>query len=450
MADLARRVAFDLLCAVRMDGAYANLTLPTLVRQRSLSTRDAALATELGYGTLRAQGSLDAIVAACSSRRLERLDGNVLDLLRLGAYQLLRTRIPPHAAVASTVDLARAVGAERAAGFVNAVLRKVTAHDWDDWVAALTESATPTAWISLATAHPAWITEAFAAALHEDPIGPETERALQADDTRPETHLVALPGLLARDGLARLAGGGPGPWSPDAVRCHGGDPGVLADVRSGRAGVQDEGSQLVARALATAAMDGPDHRWADICAGPGGKTALLAALAAPRGAHVTATELHAHRVELVRRRVAPLAAYVTVNQGDARLLDATAGEYDRVLLDAPCSGLGALRRRPEARWRRQPTDVAELVGLQGELLDAAIRITRPGGLIGYVTCSPHLAETVEVVDAARRRTPGLAVVDARAAFPGVPALGSGPTVQLWPHRHGTDAMFCALLRPGSG
>ena len=230
MPDPARRVAYELLRSVRVDGAYANLTLPGLLRARRLSSRDAALATELGYGTLRAQGTLDAIVAACSSRAVAALDGEVLDLLRLGAYQLLRTRVPPHAAVASTVDLSRAVGWPRATGYINAVLRRVSERDWPGWVAALTADSGPVSRLALATAHPEWIVAAFAAALAEPLDGPldQTRAALSADDQRPVTHLVALPGLVDRDHLTRAVAGEPGPWSPYAVRMSGGDPGQLA------------------------------------------------------------------------------------------------------------------------------------------------------------------------------------------------------------------------------
>jgi 16S rRNA (cytosine967-C5)-methyltransferase len=220
----------------------------------------------------------------------------------------------------------------------------------------------------------------------------------------------------------------------------GGDPGALEAVRRARAGVQDEGSQLCALALLDTALAGRDERWLDLCAGPGGKTALLAALAAQRGAAVTANELHPHRAELVRKVTRPWPVEIEV--GDARTLAGIEGGYDRVLLDAPCTGLGALRRRPEARWRRSPDDVADLASLQRELLAAALRLTRPGGVVAYVTCSPHPAETAQIVA-------GHELADARPAFEGVPHLGEGPVVQLWPHRHGTDAMFCAIVRsPG--
>ncbi len=184
----------------------------------------------------------------------------------------------------------------------------------------------------------------------------------------------------------------PGPWSPYAVRLDGGDPGDLAPIRDGRAAVQDEGSQLCAIALATAPLGGPDEQWLDLCAGPGGKAALLAALAVERGARLTANELHPHRAELVGKATARWD--VDIQVGDARQLS---GQYDRVLLDAPCSGLGALRRRPEARWRRRPEDIAPLAELQSQLLQAALGLVRPGGVVGYVTCSPHLGETRGVV-----------------------------------------------------
>ena len=432
-ADPPRRAAFDLLRAVAADGAYANLVLPSMLTERGLSGRDAALATELGYGTLRCVGTLDEILAACVDRDLPALDPAVLDLLRLGAYQLLRTRIPAHAAVATTVDLAHATRNGRAAGLVNAVLRKVSSADWDSWTARLASGGSAVRRIALRTAHPEWIAEAFADALGGDLA--EAEAALVADDIRPVTHLVAWPGQVGRDELAASVGGEPGPYSPYAVRMAGGDPAVFAEIREHRAAVQDEGSQLCAIALTRASLTGPDENWLDLCAGPGGKTALLAGIAAERGAHVTANELHPHRAELVRRAVQ--AWPVEVRVGDARTFDGSG--YDRIVVDAPCSGLGALRRRPEARWRREPADVVDLAALQAELLAAALRLVRPGGVVAYVACSPHLAETAGVVA-------GHDLLDARAAFPGVDQLGDGPTVQLWPHRHGTDAMFCALIR----
>ena len=439
--DQARRAAYDVLAAVRERDSYANLALPKMLRERRISGRDAAFATELAYGTLRARGTLDAILAACVDRPLDTVDGAVRDLLRLGAYQLLRTRVPPHAAVSATVDLARMVSTAGPAKFVNAVLRKVGERDEPAWIDRLApnEATDPIGALALRHAHPRWIAQAFCDALGGDLA--ETAAALAADDERPSVHLAARPGRMTREELIAQSGGSAGPWSAYAVRLEGGDPGGVPAIRDGRAHVQDEGSQLVALALAGVPIDGADARWLDLCAGPGGKAALLGALAASRQASVTAVEVSEHRAALVAQSTAGLPVEVQVADGRG-----VEGEYDRVLVDAPCTGLGALRRRPEARWRRAPAGVPDLTRLQGELLAAAVRATRPGGVVAYAVCSPHLAETRVVVDDVIRSGAATAL-DARAALPGVPLLGNGPYVQLWPHRHGTDAMFLALLTP---
>ncbi len=450
-ADPARTVVLELLAAVRERAAYANLVLPGLITQARLQGRDAALATELAYGTCRMSGQLDAVLGECVDRPLEELDGPVLDALRLGAYQLLHTRIPPHAAVSATVDLVRAGPRVAAAGFVNAVLRKVGSTDLNGWVDRLSPVApigadgTPgredrLGRLSLATGHPRWITTSFADALGAA-AADELEPALWADDRPPAVHLVARPGKIDRAELLAQSGGEPARWSPYGVYLAGGDPGRIPAVAQGLAAVQDEGSQLVTLALANAELSGPDQRWLDLAAGPGGKAALLGALAAERGARVDAVEPVPHRADLVRRAVTGLP--VSVHTADGRDTGLPAGGFDRVLLDAPCTGLGALRRRPEARWRREPADVAPLVRLQRELLAAAATLVRPGGLVGYVTCSPHLAETAGVL---ARPPAGLTLIDARPALGAVPDLGPGPTVQLWPHRQGTDGMFLGLLR----
>jgi 16S rRNA (cytosine967-C5)-methyltransferase len=440
--DPARQAALDLLAAVRSRGAYANLTLPGILGERGLSGRDAALATELSYGSCRALGQLDAVISACGDRPITELDGVVIDALRLGAYQILRTRIPPHAAVSATVDLVRASDKPGGAGYVNAVLRRITEADLDTWIERLAPDRTtdPLGHLAMAVSHPRWIVSAL-----NDALGARSdddlEAALRADDEPPAVHLVARPGLIDRDELVEASGGIPALYSPFGVYLEGGDPGAIRAVANGRAAVQDEGSQLVATALATAPLTGPDRGWLDLAAGPGGKAGLLGALAGQRGAEVDAVEITPHRADLVRQTVRGLP--VRVHTADGRDPGLPVASFDRVLLDAPCTGLGALRRRPEARWRRQPSDVADLVTLQRELLDSAARLVRPGGLVAYVTCSPHLAETAGVIG---RRPPSLELIDARGLLPGVQDLGDGLTVQLWPHRHGTDGMFLAMLR----
>jgi 16S rRNA (cytosine967-C5)-methyltransferase len=435
--DGARLTAYDVLDGVSSRAAYANLLLPQLLRERRLEERDAAFATQLAYGTLRAQGTLDAVLAPLVSRPLAELDPRVLDLLRLGAYQLIDLRVPSHAAVDTTVDLTRAIVGTGASGLVNAVLRKVaTGGDRAQWLATLGGDAETR--LALATDHPRWIADAWRSALGGDD---ELETALLADDVAPEVHLVAR--RMDREALVEESGGQPGPWSPFAVRLSGGDPGRLASVRSGKAGVQDEGSQLAALLLAGARLDGPDAAWLDMCAGPGGKAALLAAVR-PAGVRLTAADRAPHRAELVRTSLAG-ADDVEVLAADGTAPPWAPGSFDRVLLDAPCTGLGALRRRPEVRWRRTPDDVPALVDLQQALLDSALASVRIGGVVAYVTCSPHDAETIGVVDRVAARE-DVEVIPVAPLFPDVPDVARGDYGQLWPHRHGTDAMFMALLR----
>jgi 16S rRNA (cytosine967-C5)-methyltransferase len=443
--DPARRAALDTLRAVRDRDAYANLVLPGMLRDRRITGRDAALATELTYGTCRAQGLLDQIIADCSDRPLSQVDKQLLDVLRLGAYQLLRTRIPSHAAVSSTVDLARADVGSRLAGFANAVLRKVSELTEAEWVEKLAPNRDddPIGYLAVATAHPRWIARAFADSLGDKGAG--LEAALRADDERPAVHLVARPGEITAEELAAVTGGEVAPYSPYGVRLEpgGGDPADMEPVRERFAGVQDEGSQLCAVALTRPVLTGSDSRWLDLCAGPGGKAALIGALAGLSDATVDAVEKAPHRARLVTN--ATEGQPVTVHVGDARELTFEKESFDRILVDAPCTGLGALRRRPEARWRRQQSDVGDLTKLQRELLLVALDLVRPGGIIAYVVCSPHLSETVGVVGDVVRKAK-VEQLDAREFFPGVPDLGPGPAVQLWPHLHGTDAMYCALIR----
>ncbi|MBN9739039.1 rRNA small subunit methyltransferase B [Pseudonocardia sp. P1] len=456
--DPARQAAYDLLTAVREREAYANLALPGILRRYRLRDRDAALATELGYGTLRAQGLLDTVIDACTDRPLSKIEHPLLDALRLGAYQLLRTRVPAHAAVSTCVELVRGDHGSQSAGFVNAVLRRIGEHDEAEWLDRLAPDPAedPVGNAALRHAHPRWIAQAFADSLGD--TGEELTAALAADDARPRVHLLARPGEISAEELALATGGEEAPWSPYGVHLEpgSGDIGELDAVAEGLALVQDEGSQLVAAALARAELLGEDTgRWLDLCAGPGGKASLLGGLVAAHGGTLDAVESSERRAGLVREATADLP--VTVHVADGREAPLPEGGFDRVLVDAPCTGLGALRRRPEARWRRRPEDTAALTRLQRELLVAALGHVRPGGVVAYVTCSPHVSETAGVVGriVGREDRPGPAgpveQLDARACLPAdLPGLGDGPAVQLWPHRHGTDAMFLALIRKPLG
>ena len=448
--DQVRLLAYDVLVAVREQDAYTNLLLSAMLRERRPAARDAAFITELVSGTVRGRGTYDAVLAACVDRSLEKVDPSVLDALRLGSHQLLAMRVPTHAAVSTTVDVVRHRVGRGPSGFVNAVLRKVAAHDLASWVrrVAPDPERDPVGYASVAYSHPRWVVEALREALGGDA---ELDRLLVADNTAPRVTLVARPGLATRDEL-EAAGARPSGLSPYAATLDSGGPGEVRAVAEGRAGVQDEGSQLVALALAEARVEGRDEQWLDMCAGPGGKSALLAALAAGRGAHVLAAERQYHRAALVRRATAAartgLAGVVTADGTRPAWREAS---FDRVLVDAPCSGLGALRRRPEARWRRTHADLTGLVPLQERLLRSALDAVRPGGVVAYVTCSPVLAETSEVVSRVLADRSDVALEDAADLFAGVPDLHSEDahlpgTVQLWPHRQATDAMFFALMR----
>jgi 16S rRNA (cytosine967-C5)-methyltransferase len=447
-AQPARQVALDVLQAVRESDAYANLLLPGRIARAQLSPADAALATELTYGTLRLQGYYDRVIARAAGRTVDRIDPPLLDVLRLGAHQLLATRVPPHAAVNESVALARTVGSRSGTGFVNGVLREIGRHTPEEWQQRVGGDAkNEDERLAALTSHPAWIVRALRRSLEVEGREGELADLLDADNTAPRVNLVALPGLAEPP-----AGSRPDRYSPLGFTAGGGDPQGLVESSGGALRVQDEGSQLAALALTRARPVEAGERWLDLCAGPGGKAALLAAEALAGGATLVANEVVPARAELVRRALAPVPLDVPVWERDGVALGREhPGEFDRILLDAPCTGLGALRRRPEARWRKQPKDVAELTRLQEALLDAAIVALKPGGLLAYVTCSPHLAETRAIVDTALDRHDGLleplgtAEVVQSLAAERLDLAGDGDRVQLWPHRHVTDAMFIALL-----
>jgi 16S rRNA (cytosine967-C5)-methyltransferase len=453
-ADPARLVAFEVLRAVASEDAYANLVLPARIRHHGLDKRDAGFATELSYGALRGQGTYDAVLARCVDRPLDQVDPAILDALRIGVHQLLAMRVPAHAALDQTVGLARAVIGAGPSALINAVLRKVSAHTLEEWLELLLSDETDgTRIASVRYAHPEWIVRALRQSLvaHGRPVT-EIDELLEADNAAPVVNLVALPGLGSLD-EALEGGATPGELVEGSALSSGGDLGRLASVREGSTRVQDVGSQLVARAMAAVDLgSGEGERWLDLCAGPGGKAALLGALARQQGATLLANEPAPHRAKLVRQALAAVPEDVwNVRTGDGREVGTEMAEsFDRVLVDVPCSGLGALRRRPESRWRRTPKDLADLGPLQRELLKSALAAVKPGGVVAYVTCSPHPAETTAVVSDALRKRDDLELLDAGAVLDGVSLgghleAGHELTAQLWPHVHRTDAMFLALI-----
>lgn len=461
--DIARRSAYDVLHEVGAADGYSNLVSRRIFAERRLDTRDAAFATELVMGTLRRRGTLDAVLADCVTRPLAKLDPRVLDALRMGAYQLLFMDTARHAAVNSTVDLVGQVCGRGPRGLTNAVLRKVSEHDLQWWLEHLTRGVEDRMTVlEITHAHPRWIIEAL-----RDALGGDEEALvalLERNNAAPPVTLVARPGRSSVAELLEFPDTEAARYSPYGVRLASGRPASVLSVREQRAAVQDEGSQLVALALAGAegpTSDGDEYAWLDLCAGPGGKSGLLGAVAAQRNVALVAVEPRTARARLVARALVGSPGAHVVVRADGRAGPWRPGTFDRVLVDAPCTGIGVLRRRPEARWRRQPSDVAALAPLQRELLHAAIEATRPGGLIAYVTCSPHIAETDVVVDEILAARSDISEIDARAALAAALPDGNeslaraefftsntdmGLRLRLWPHLHDTDGMFLALLR----
>jgi 16S rRNA (cytosine967-C5)-methyltransferase len=468
----ARRVAYEVIAAVRESDAYANLLLPVRIKRAALNTADAALATELTYGTLRMQGYYDRVIALAAGRPVSAIDPAVLDVLCLGTHQLLATRVATHAAVNESVSLARQVASRSAVGFTNGVLRTISRSSPDEWrERVLAEAKSADDRLAAEYSHPVWVVRAFRQSLRAEGREEELVDLLAADNAAPRVNMVALPGLTTPAETEGL--GVADRYSPTGFVLAGGDPFDLVAQHHGRIRVQDEGSQIAALALSRARPVTQGERWLDLCAGPGGKAALLAAEALAGGAELVANELVPARAELVRKALAPVPATVPVWERDGtRIADDDAQGFDRILLDAPCTGLGALRRRPEARWRKQPADVAALSGLQSDLLDAALGALKPGGVLAYVTCSPHTAETRGIVATALKKwgdrvvpldtasvvqklseteldLPAVAAGSGAAGTADAGTADAGSTVQLWPHRHGTDAMFIALLTRAS-
>jgi 16S rRNA (cytosine967-C5)-methyltransferase len=433
--EASRLLAFDLLTEVNRNEGYSNLLLPQALNASKLDERDRSLVTELLYGTIRMQGKHDWVLAQISDRPWTGVDPGIVDLCRLGVHQLHEMRVPDHAAVASTVEVARKRLGESKASFVNALLRNVTRTSQEDWFAPLQEISDPVERLSIQYSHPTWIVSAYFDLLKD---WPEVEQALAINNEPATPTLVSWPGLSSQQDLIDI-GAEPTTYSPYGGHWKG-YPGVLDLVKSRKIGVQDEGSQLVATVFASAA-DGSS--WLDMCAGPGGKAALLSSIARQRGITFTANEVSAVRADLVRQVVNGDRVMV----GDGREIGKNEEKFDAILIDAPCTGLGALRRRPEVRWRRTLQDLRELTALQRELIESAISALNVGGVLGYATCSPHLAET------------SIQVADIKKKFSNVEQIAIGPllphnlqggvrdeAMSLWTHRSGTDAMYLALFK----
>ena len=447
MTQSARSVALDVLVAVAKDDAYANILLPTKIAAAHLDARDAGLATELCNGTLRGRDFYRAIISKCTDRDISKIHSVVLSVLEMGVHQHVAMRVSTHALVNESVNLVKASGMASVAGFTNAVMRRVTERSEQDWRQIVVEGISDdTLQKAVLTSHPAWIVRALTTALHADNRTGEIDSLLTADNAPGPLGLVDL----RTDGDA-IDDVEPSTYSPIGYHLlASGNPNHVTSRSRGRIRVQDEGSQLAALMLIQAEIATGSSQWLDMCAAPGGKSAVLAWSAEKNGAHLTSNELNPTRLSLVKTSLAPWSD-VTISHRDGRDFGADGAVFSRILVDAPCTGLGALRRRPESRWRKTPADVAQLTGLQEQLLLSAIDALETGGVVAYVTCSPHVAETRGVVGSALKKRPAVVELDARKVLQSIvrnpiELTGDSLSVQLWPHAHGTDAMFVALLR----
>ena len=424
--DDPRLLAFEVLAEVGLQGAYSNLILPKALSESILEANDRAFATELVYGTLRMQGRHDHFISVASDRSLEQIDPKALIVLRLGTHQLKQMRVPSHAAIYESVELAKKVVGKSTASFVNAILRKIDSLDFDQ----LSKPTQEYAKLALEYSHPEWIVSSYFDSLKNSS---EVISLLQANNIPAKPTLIAWPGLATQGELLE-AGALPIATSSVAATFDG-NPGDIAAIRERRAGVQDLGSQLVVEKFYDQFK--PNLRWLDLCAGPGGKAAYLSALLKRDGGYLLANEISNERAKLVSQ----VMHHGEVNVSDGRSMPDELGKFDRILLDAPCTGIGALRRRPEVRWRRNLQDLKNLTQLQSELLESATRLLSPGGIIAYVTCSSHQAETKFQIRSFLKQHSNftrIPVKDERADNDG--------DLQLWPHRDGTDAMFLSLLK----
>jgi 16S rRNA (cytosine967-C5)-methyltransferase len=443
-----RDIAFELLRRVQEDDSYANLLLPKLLADAKVDSRDAGFIQELSFGTLRYKLLYEKVIEIASKRSVDTIDAHALIVLQLGAHQLLGMRVPVHAAINESVNLAKSKAAKSAVGFVNAVLRRISERSRSEWVNLVIEIAeSGDERLSFVHSHPIWIIKALRAALESRGLAHTLEDLLVSDNTPAKVSIAALPGFATDSALSDY--GSIGLASPVGLELDV-PPSSVPAISSGFARVQDQGSQLAVLALLDAETSVTDSRWLDLCAGPGGKAALMSAIGKQRSIAFEANELTPHRAKLVQDALSPISD-VRVTIGDGRQIAKAGPRFTRILLDAPCTGLGALRRRPESRWRKSAADITELSKLQRDLFEAAWNALLPGGVLGYVTCSPHLSETTALVSwAESKHGDTMELLPANAILNSInPNLGldeSFLTAQLWPHINGTDAMFVALFR----
>ena len=437
----ARELALQILLAIETRSAYSDRVLETKLREAAVAPLDAALVTTLVQGSIRYRALLDHHLDHLTRGGWERLPGPIRAALRIGAYQILvLTRIPASAAVHESVELAKRYGHPGTAGLANAVLRRLAAGER----APLPDRETDLAgYLAIAHSHPRWLVDRWLSRYG----GEETERLLAADNEDPSVSVRAnahrirtaeLATLLQAEGIVSR----PGPNGGPTLLLESGFVASRSPLfRDGLLSLQDEAEASVPGLLDI----GPGARVLDLCAAPGGKASQIAERVAP-GGRVVAVEIQPGRARALREnlvhRLRLPGVDVVVADGRTAPFD---GPFDGVLLDAPCTGLGVLRRRADARWRKDETDLVTMAALQRALLDRAALLTRPGGVLVYSVCSLEPEETDRMVASFLERTPAFRLEDARPYLPSG-FVAAEPVLRATPHRHGTDGVFAARLR----
>lgn len=459
----SREFAVNVLQQTFRNQAYINLLLPKKLAKSDLSAQEKAFVTEIVYGVIRFAYTIDQIISEVAKRKLTKIYPDLLAVARSASYELLLTDTPAYAVLNSYVELCKKNGRIKQAGFINAVLHRISEADFSTWIDRLCKKNTQNELekLSLIYAIPPAIIVAFLNALQTENKSELTE-LLTALNIPPTVELVALPGKITARDLLKEVDGGLGTLSPFAVNLKKGrEVRTVSALKQQLARVQDEGSQLIAWILATIPLEIVDNRWLDLCAGPGGKTAMLVALAenfskskeTNKPISVLAIEVNTKRAQLVRNTIdSPL---LEVKNLDGRTFNSTS-LFSRILVDAPCSGLGSIRRRVDLRLSSENLSkkVADLVELQLALLKNSLRLVSPGGVVAYATCTPVVAETVGVVTTILAELGNeISLLDLHkfnklwklpdSCFQ---KLESGSVIQLWTHKHHTDSMFLAVFK----
>lgn len=461
----ARVIAYKVLKRVSENKAYTNIVLQKTLNKQIINKIDLALVTELTNGTIRNQYLYHKIIEHAANRSLLKISKDISYILCLGAHQILSMRTSNYAAVDQSIILLKKIikGNTASIGFANAVLRKISQLKKEDWISLLVKNINdPLERLSLKYSHPQWITEAIwdsmqlhGRSFHELPL------VLKSNNVRPFVNFVLLDNnadlynvacIEEKNKIVKNAYN----WKKGRVENI---PGFL----KGHSRIQDVGSQLSVRTLCQAKPIKENEKWLDLCSGPGGKITLLSAISQAKKVHITAVEIHKHRANLVKNalKIFDKSLYKIKIEDGRSYGQKNSNCYDRVLVDAPCTGIGSLRRKPEIRWLKEESIIKDLNILQKELLLSAFKAAKIGGVIAYVTCSQHLLETYGVVSWLLKQYPGaklLNTIKVMQDASGKDFLYKNPptsffnekenVAQLWSDTHMADSMFCALLTKG--